>query len=121
MEKTDKIVYVVTHADDNPEKAIIPFVLANGARTMDIDTTIILQSNGVLIAKKGYSSKIKHEGFDPLEKLLNDYISNGGKIYLCGPCVKARKIENDIIEGATIVGAAKVAMEAVEAKAVFTY
>jgi predicted peroxiredoxin len=34
MEKKDKIVYIVTHADDNPEKAIIPFVLANGARSM---------------------------------------------------------------------------------------
>jgi len=117
----EKIVYVITCADENPEKAIIPFVLANGARTLDIDTTIILQSNGVLIAKKEYASKIRHSGFDPLDKLLNDYISSGGKLYLCGPCVKSRNIENELIDGAVIIGAAKVAMEAIEAKAVFTY
>jgi predicted peroxiredoxin len=40
MEKKDKIVYVVTNADDNPEKAIIPFVLANGARSMDIKVMV---------------------------------------------------------------------------------
>ncbi len=117
----DKIVYIITHSDDNPEKAIIPFVLANGALSMDIDVSIILQSNGVMIAKKGYAKNIVHQGFDPLEKLLNTYLSFGKKIYLCGPCVKSRKIENELIEGAVIIGAAKVAEEVVSAKAVLTY
>lgn len=121
MENTEKIVYVVTHAEDNPEKAIIPFVLANGAMAMDINVSIILQSDGVLLAKKGYAEKINHSGFDPLKKLLDQYLTSGNKLYLCGPCVKARKMDNDIIEGATIVGAAKVAQEALSAKAVFTY
>ncbi len=52
---SDRIVYIITHSDDNPEKAIIPFVLANGALSMDIDVLIILQSNVVMIAKKGYT------------------------------------------------------------------
>ncbi len=121
MENTEKLVYVITHAEDNPEKAIIPFVLANGAMAMDVDVSIILQSNGVLLAKKGYAEKINHAGFDPLKKLMDQYIQAGKKIYLCGPCVKSRNMENEIIDGAVIVGAAKVAQEAISAKAVFTY
>jgi uncharacterized protein involved in oxidation of intracellular sulfur len=121
MENNEKIVYVITNGKNNPEKAIIPFVLANGALAMDIDVSIILQSEGVMLAKKGYADDIKHEGFDPLKKLIDDYLSSGKKLLLCGPCVKARKIENDLIENAVIVGAAKVAQEALSAKAVFTY
>ncbi len=121
MENNEKIVYIITHAEDNPEKAIIPFVLANGAIAMDVDVSIILQSNGVLLAKKGYAEKINHSGFDPLKKLIDQYIQAGKKIYLCGPCVKARNMEDDIIEGVTIIGAAKVVQEALSAKAVFTY
>ncbi|MEF3280600.1 MAG: DsrE family protein [Elusimicrobiota bacterium] len=120
-ESKEKIVYVVTHAEDNPEKAIIPFVLANGAMAMDVEVSIILQSNGVLLAKKGYAEKINHTYFDPLKKLMDQYIQSGGKIYLCAPCVKARNMENDIIEGAVIIGAAKVVQEALSAKVVFTY
>lgn len=121
MENKEKIVYVLTNGKNNPEKAIIPFVLANGAMAMDIEVSIILQSEAVLLAKKGYAEDIKHEGFDPLKKLMDAYLAAGNKLYLCGPCVKARKMENDIIEGAVIVGAAKVAQEALSAKAVFTY
>lgn len=116
-----KIVYIVTHGKSNPEKAIIPFVLANGAIAMDVKPVIILQSEGVLIGKKGYAKEIKHEGFDSLDKLLEQYLSFGNKLYLCGPCVKARGIENDLIDGAVIVGAAKVTEEILSAKAVLTY
>ncbi len=121
MENKEKIVYIVTSGADNPEKAIIPFVLANGAMAMDIEVSIILQSEGVLLAKKGYADNISHIGFDPLKKLMDQYLSCGNKLYLCGPCVKARKMEDEIIDGAVIIGAAKVAQEALSAKAVFSY
>lgn len=121
MEKKEKIVYILTNGKNNTEKAIIPFVLANGAMAMDVDVSVILQSEAVMIAKKGYADEIVHEGFEPLKQLLDIYLSSGKKLYLCGPCVKARKIENDLIEGAVIIGAAKVAEEVISANAVLTY
>jgi uncharacterized protein involved in oxidation of intracellular sulfur len=42
----EKIMYVGTTAAENPEKAAMPFVMANAALALDIQATICLQGNG---------------------------------------------------------------------------
>ena len=45
--------------------------------------------------------------FPPLGELIAAYQEAGGKLYVCGPCVGARHVEQyQMIEGATIVGTA---------------
>jgi uncharacterized protein involved in oxidation of intracellular sulfur len=51
--KEEKILYIGTSADDDPEKASMPFVMACAALAMDIKATIALQGNGVYLAQKG--------------------------------------------------------------------
>ena len=50
----------------------------------------------------------------------SEFIDNGGQVWLCGACTKPRGItEDQVVKGATIVGAAKVVEEVVAgAKAV---
>ena len=38
----DTLIFVVTCADENADKAIIPFALGNSALAMDAEATIIL-------------------------------------------------------------------------------
>lgn len=122
LENNEKIVFVVTHFEDNPEKAIIPFVLANACFAMDIQPVMILQSEGVRIAVKGEAEKIVHPPFDPLKKLVDNYISMGGKLLICSPCVKARNIkEEDLLPNSIIMGAATVLEEISSASKVLTY
>ena len=123
-EKQEKILYICTHAGENPEKAAMPFVMANAAMTMDIETTIVLQGAGVYLAQKGYvDTMLPPGGFPPLKKLLADFMEQGGKLLVCVPCIKERKIDEarDLIAGAQTTAAGTVTVAALEADVVFTY
>ncbi len=123
-EKEEKIVYICTHAGEDPEKAAMPFVMANAAMTMDIQTTVVLQGAGVYLAQKGYvGTMLPPGGFPPVKKLLSDFMEQGGKLLVCVPCIKERNIDEDqdLIEGAQITAAGTVTVAALEADAVFVY
>ena len=56
----------------------------------------------------GYAEDIHEEGFAPLKDLMANFVKAGGKIYVCSPCFKKRKLdETQLIDGAVIVGGAK--------------
>ena len=123
-EKEEKILYICTHAGEDPEKAAMPFVMANAALTMDIKTTIALQGNGVYLAQKGYvDTMLPAGGFPPVKKLIQDYMDQGGKLLVCVPCIKERNIDEDkdMIDGAQTTAAGTLTVEALESDTVFVY
>jgi len=122
-EKEEKIMFMCTHAADNLEKAAMPFVMAGGALAMDVKAMIVLQGEGVLLAKKGYLEKLgKPGGFAPFTKLMSDFIELGGELKVCVPCIKDRNIEiEDLIEGAETTAAGRLITESLKVNAVFTY
>ncbi|MDH3343764.1 MAG: DsrE family protein [Desulfobacteraceae bacterium] len=123
-EKEEKILYICTHAGEDPEKAAMPFVMANAAITMDIKTTIALQGNGVYLAQKGYvDTMLPAGGFPPVKKLIHDFMEHGGKLLVCVPCIKERNIneDSDMIDGAQTTAAGTLTVEALESDAVFVY
>jgi predicted peroxiredoxin len=120
----EKILYIGTHGGENPEKAAMPFVMANAALAMDIKATVVLQGNGVYLARKGYvDNMLPAGGFPPMAKLIKDFIDQGGRLWVCVPCIKERKIDEstDLVEGAQTTAAGALNIEAMESKAVFTY
>ncbi len=101
-----------TYGKEDPERAILPFVIGNVAVTADKPAIIFLTVEGVRLATKGYAEGINKEGFTPLKEIINSFIDNGGKIWCCGACTKPRGItEADLIEGAKIVTAANLVEE----------
>ena len=117
-----KILIIVTHADENPEKATLPFVMANTALASDVEVVVALQSMAVYLAMKNYAKHVKTEGFPPLQDLIDSMLELGGKLYICGPCIKARNIApEDLIEKATIINAPALVNEMVEADATLNY
>lgn len=118
----EKIVYIVTYGPDDPEKATFPFTLAVGALTMDVEATVVLQGPAVYLAKKGILEHVSACGLQPLKKLVDTFLEMGGKLLVCQPCIKERKIEEkDLIEGARTTGAAEVTQEILGAKATLVY
>ena len=79
-EEKEKLVFIATHAEEEPEVASFPFLLANAAQSMDVEAVVVLQSNGVYLAQKGYAEKISVPGFTPLKELIDGYVAKGGKI-----------------------------------------
>jgi predicted peroxiredoxin len=51
--KEEKIVVIGTHGGEDPDRATLPFVVANAALAMDVKTIIILQGNAVTLAVNG--------------------------------------------------------------------
>lgn len=113
-ENKKRLVFMVTHGPENPELATIPFVMATTAQASDVDVLMGFQGNGVMLTVQGMVDHVAASGFPPLKDLLKIYTEGGGKLYVCGPCVGSRKIaQQDLVDGATIVGAATFVAECV--------
>lgn len=120
--KKEKLVIVVTHSGEDPEKATLPFVVGNAALAMEVEATIILQSNGVMVAVEGCSEHIFAAGFDPLKKLVDSFLDLGGTLLVCIPCLESRKIgQEQVISRARPAKAGRVVQEMLEATSVVSY
>jgi predicted peroxiredoxin len=98
----------LTHAQDDPDKATVAFVLANAAAGSGKETLVFLSVEGVRLSQKGYADSIHEEGFAPLRELMENFARAGGTIYVCSPCFKKRKLdETCLVAGAAVVGGAK--------------
>ena len=98
----------LTHAKDNTDKATVAFVVANAALGSGQETIVFLSVEGVRLTQKDYADDVHEEGFAPLKDLIANFANGGGKIYVCSPCFKKRKLdENNLVPGAMIVGGAK--------------
>jgi uncharacterized protein involved in oxidation of intracellular sulfur len=122
-ETIETIMYFATHAGDNPEKACIPFAMANAALAMDIQAKIVLQGNGVYLVQPAYrKNMLPGGGFPNFDKLFADFLELGGELHVCAPCIKQRNIEeSELPEGSKITAAGQVNLMAMEAKAVFVF
>ncbi len=103
-----KFCVSLTHAKDDPDRATVAFVVANAALGSDKDTVVFLSTEAVRLAVPEYADDIAEEGFTPLRDLMANFAAAGGKIYVCSPCFKKRKLpETPLVSGAVIVGGAK--------------
>lgn len=103
-----KICVSITHAKDDVDKATVGFVIANASIASDQETVVFLSSEGARLAEEGYADDLHEEGFAPLKELITNYAEVGGTIWVCSPCYKKRGLdEGKLINGATIVGGAK--------------
>lgn len=108
MAGTGKFCVSLSYSTDNTDKATVAFVVANAAVASSQDTLVFLSIEGVRLSQKGFADTIHEEGFAPLRELMDNFVKAGGKIWVCSPCFKKRKLdEAALIEGATIVGGAK--------------
>lgn len=103
-----KFCVSLTYAKNDPDKATVAFVVANAAVASDKETMVFLSTEGVRLGVKGYADDVHEEGFAPLRELMANFVKAGGKVFVCSPCFKRRKLdEGALVDGATIVGGAK--------------
>ena len=108
MAGTEKFCVSLTFAKDNADKATVAFVVANAAAASNQQTLVFLSIEGVRLTQKGFADGIHEEGFAALKDLMDNFVKAGGTIWVCSPCFKKRKLdENNLVAGATIVGGAK--------------
>ena len=108
-EEVSRILVNATHAEDDAERATLPFVVGNVAATADQEAVVLLTIEGVWLATHGYADRICKEGFPPLREAMSSFLANGGEIWACAACTKPRGIEApQLMDGVKLVTAANV-------------
>ena len=101
------LVINLTRSTDDVDRSSVAMVVAGASVASDQETTVFLSSEGVALAKKGIAEDMHEDGFAPMSELVSKYVAAGGSFLVCSPCAKKRGIgEDDLIDGATIVGGA---------------
>lgn len=119
---SSKLLIISTVGKENPEKAVLPFVLATASQSLNVEVVMFLQSSAVLLGCRGEAEKVRAEGFLALDTLLQTFIELGGKLYLCSPCAMERKITTgELVDGAEIGAAGILVEEVMSARSVVTY
>lgn len=99
------LVVVVTHGTDN-ELSSVAFTIANGGMTAGLKVSVFLTSGGVDLVRRRAIDTTHVAPLDPLAALVKDFLSRGGTLWACTPCVKARGYTQEhLIEGTIITGA----------------
>ena len=103
-----KFCVSLTCSKNDTDKATVAFVVANAAVASDKETMVFLSIEGVRLSQQGFADDIHEAGFAPLKELIANFTKAGGVVFVCSPCFKKRNLdEKKLIQGATIVGGAK--------------
>jgi predicted peroxiredoxin len=99
------LVVVITHGTEH-ELSSAAFTIANGGMTAGLKVSVFLTSAGVDLVRKRAIDMTHVPPLDPLAALVKDFLTRGGTLWACTPCVKARGYtQEDLIEGTIITGA----------------
>ena len=100
-----ELVVLMTHGADH-ELSSVGFTIACGGITSGLKVCIFLTSSAVDLVRRRAVELTQVAPLDPLKSLIDDFMTRGGTVVACPPCVKARGYtQEDFIDGVTIAGA----------------
>lgn len=100
-----ELVVVMTHGAED-ELSTVAFTIANGGLTAGLDVSVFLTSAAVDLVRERAVELTQVAPMEPLRALIGDFLSRGGTLWACTPCVKARGYqEDDLIDGVVVSGA----------------
>ena len=119
-----KVLYVMTHGVEAPERCATPFYLASAAAALDKEVAIYFTMNGPTLLKKGVPERIgpKGERGAKLAHFIRQAQDLGVRLLVCQPSLDLHDLrQEDLIEGVEMIGGAAFNAMAVEAEAVITF
>jgi len=96
-EERQKLVYLLNDGGERAEKVLTALALANIGVAMESDVTILLFGEATRLAYKGYGETVHSIERQPMAKLMRDFIDSGGKVMICGPCIKSRQVDPSML------------------------
>lgn len=104
-ESDRKYLVNCTHGANDVERATIAFILAVSS-SKSHETAVFATADAAQLCLRGGADGMVADGYEPLAKLIDAYQANGGKIWLCPACARARGITDaDLRPGVEIAGA----------------
>lgn len=106
MDNQQKFLINCTYGEQDIERATVSFVLALSAASHNNETAVFATSDAAELCVKGGTDNLVAEGYEPLKGLVDEFVDNGGKIWLCPVCANAKGISaDDLRPGVEIAGA----------------
>ncbi|HLS20528.1 MAG TPA: DsrE family protein [Bacillota bacterium] len=106
MSQTDLLITLTAHERD-ANNVTIAFTV--GVKTLEKghQAEVLLLSDAVHLAEKDYADKIDIGApFEPVKKLMDTFLENGGKLNVCYSCMEHNGVaEENLIDGANVVTA----------------
>lgn len=106
MSNSDLLITLT--ADENDSNNVtIAFTMGVKALEKGHVAKIMLLSNAVYVAKKGYADKIDiGDPFKPISEMLPAFLEKGGKLNVCASCMEHNNVSaEDLVEGAEVITA----------------
>lgn len=116
----ETLLFPCSHAEDAPERATVPFIAAATAVAAGQHAVVVCTIDAVTLGVPGTVDRIEEDGMPPLADLARQLADGGGEIWLCSACATKRGItgEQELIPGASIVGAARIVEALTEGRAI---
>ena len=103
----DKLLIIQSNGIGNAEKAYATFIFSRVALSMGKKVTIFMLMDGASIGRKGTAAGVKHPAFERLDKMMDEVIKAGAKVYVCELSAQFRGIKaTDLVDGVKLAGAA---------------
>ncbi|MTV26682.1 hypothetical protein FTX61_14855 [Nitriliruptoraceae bacterium ZYF776] len=114
------LLFPCSHAGDDPERATVPFIAAATAVASGKHAVVVCTIDAVTLGVPGVADDIEVADMPPLADLVRQVAEGGGEIWLCSACANKRGITGDqeLVAGATIVGAARIVEALTEGRAI---
>lgn len=90
-----KFVYFSTAGFEDPTRATLPFLLAQGALDAGYEVEIILANDATLMMQDRFVWQVHGFGMPPLKDLFETLIDRNISISVCASCAKARGVTDD--------------------------
>lgn len=112
------LLITLTQHERDANNVTIAFTMGLRAAQKGYNVELILLSDAVHLASRGYADKIDIGApFEPIAKLLPAFLEAGGKLKVCSSCMIHNGVdESTIIEGANIIDADYVVDAVLQAK-----
>ena len=100
MYLAEKLGLITCEPPFNKNRTFTAARIALTAQMEGMETTLMLMEDGVYAGLKGQKS----EQFLTTASVIGDFLSLGGKVLVCGICIKERGVpESELIEGCEIM------------------
>ena len=76
------LLYASSNGSENPTKAVLPFLSANGAVEAGHRAQIVLMGDAVVVMKDSVANATVPVGWPPFKDVMATTVANGTKIYV---------------------------------------
>ena len=103
---TDKVVINLSTGLEDPERAMIAFLVGVAAVEQGKRVSMFLTKEAVRLGQEGIGVGTACDGCPPIERLFEQFADGGGELLVCPICFNSRKLDDgQLAPNARLAGA----------------